>query len=110
MRVAVGDVLEDVEAEDDVEAGVRKRQPRTVDLGDGQRAEQPAALVDAILADLDALDAVALLQQLPQERATAAADFEHTLSWFQGERLPQEAHVRFVVAELVALLEVLFRP
>src|SRR5207247_2253383 len=80
MRVAVANVLEDVEAEDRVERGVGKGERRPADRADRQLAVQAAAVVDQRRVDLDAARVVALAAQIVQQGAAAAADLEDAIA------------------------------
>ena len=77
MRVAVGDVLQHVEAHDDVEAPIGERQRGAGDLLNGELAEPGPSLVDQPGVDVDALDPAAPRAQAIEQRTGAGADLEN---------------------------------
>lgn len=105
MPVGVGNVLEDVEAQDEIEGLVREIELVAAHLFERQIAVQPPAFVDHPLIDLGADDIVAEAAQMIEEPSFPAADLEDPDAGRENARLPQEQQVRVEVAELVALFE-----
>jgi hypothetical protein len=101
VRVAVRDVFEHVESDDDVEGCSRVGKGGPGYELNRQRSEEAPGFVDQVPAQLDAFRLDTLFDELVEHRPGARPDLEDARRWAHHRGLAEEAQICLEVAEML---------